>query len=65
MSYDDAYNGGYSGPSPSAERRLNNRISRNADRDPRDPDYNCEESEPGDPEPVFAIIAGIPMRLSL
>jgi len=65
MSYDDECDDGYYGPSQSAERRMNKRINRNAARDPRDPDYNCEESEPGDPEPVFAIIAGIPMRLSL
>lgn len=54
MSYEEACDAGYDGPSPFEERRLANRRHRNAMLDPRDPDYD-ETLEEGyseeEPEP--------------
>lgn len=54
MSYEEACDAGYDGPSPFEERRLANRRRRNAMLDPRDPDYD-ETLEEGyseeEPEP--------------
>jgi len=57
MSYEEACEAGYDGPSPSEERRLANRRRRNAMLDPRDPDYDetleegYSEEEPEAEEP--------------
>jgi len=64
MSYQDAYDAGYSGPVPSVERRINNRIRKNAARDPRDPDFECEET--GDIEYTIKYTpSGIPYKAEL
>jgi len=45
MSYQDACDAGYDGPSPFEEARMRNRISRNNALDHRDPDYDDEMPE--------------------
>ena len=42
MSYEEACDAGYDGPSPWEERRFRNRIHRNNMIDCRDPDHNTD-----------------------